>query len=324
MINNITFIVGNGLDISLGLETKYVDFYTYIQKNNGPAADNQIYKAIAKDPDTWADFEKALGVHTQVIEETLRGKNRVEASKRLHKAFDEVLSDLGDYLQEQVAQSSDRIPLYTMDYKDFYAGLPGELSRMITSSLKIPVNMGFITLNYTDTLERMLINRQTMLRRGIRISQIHHAHGELSQYITMGVSNESQLSAALQGDSRDDLIKPRLLKSMQDGRLSTTMSIIDRSDVIVLFGTSYGATDEYIWQYVIEWLKASEDRLIILHDYNPEYMQKPTRNPSRIKQLDNEARSRLLEHAGVLGDGEEVELRARILVVRNTNKLFKG
>jgi hypothetical protein len=117
----------------------------------------------------------------------------------------------------------------------------------------------------------------------------------------MGLSNETQISAALEGDSRDDLIKPRLLRSMQDGRLATTMAIVEKSDIIVIFGTSYGVTDEYIWQHVIEWLRISEDRLVVLHDYNREHMEKPTRNPSRIKQLDNEARNRLLGHAGALG-----------------------
>lgn len=324
MVSNVTFIVGNGLDISLGLETKYTDFYTHIQIKSSVAAKNQIYKAITEDPETWADFEKALGAHTQVIEAALKGKDREKASKSLHIAFDEVLSDLGDYLQELIVQSSDRIPSYIMNSRDFYEGLPGELSRMIRSSLVTPINTSFITLNYTNTLERMLSAHQTMLRGGVRISQIHHAHGELSQYITMGVSNESQISAALEGDSRDDLIKPRLLKSMQDGRLATTMAIIEKSNIIVIFGTSYGATDEYIWQHVIEWLRVSEDRLVVLHDYNHEHMEKPTRNPSRIKQLDNEARNRLLDHAGSLGDEEKVELRSRILVVRNTNKLFKA
>jgi hypothetical protein len=145
------------------LETKYIDFYTHIQKNNGKAANNQIYKAITEDPETWADFEKALGAHTQVIEAALKGKEREKASKSLHLAFDEVLSDLGDYLQELVVQSSDRIPSYIMKPRDFYEGLPGELSRTIRSSLATPVNTSFITLNYTNTLERIWLRAKLCL-----------------------------------------------------------------------------------------------------------------------------------------------------------------
>lgn len=64
---NVTFIVGNGLDISLGMATKYTDFYTHMQEKNKHTK-NQIYQAITEDPETWAQFEFALGEHTQVIE----------------------------------------------------------------------------------------------------------------------------------------------------------------------------------------------------------------------------------------------------------------
>ena len=34
-IMNITFLIGNGFDIKLGLKTRYTDFYpTYIDSNN--------------------------------------------------------------------------------------------------------------------------------------------------------------------------------------------------------------------------------------------------------------------------------------------------
>ena len=84
-------------------------FYAYIQKNN-IHSNNQIHQAIIQVPETWAEFEFALGEHTQLIE-TPEGENedREKASEKLHEAFDEVLSDLGDYLQKQVNQSAGKI-----------------------------------------------------------------------------------------------------------------------------------------------------------------------------------------------------------------------
>ena len=77
-----------------------------------------------------------------------------------------------------------------MRSSDFYNGLLGESSRKIIGVLDKTISMNFITLNYADTLERMLSARQSMIQRGIQLSQIHHTHGTLSEYITMGVSNE--------------------------------------------------------------------------------------------------------------------------------------
>lgn len=316
----VTFIVGNGLDLAKGLDTRYSDFYAYVQ-SKVPKNKNQIYQAIADDPDTWSDFESALGEHTKTIEENF---DRNEASENLHAAFDEVLEDLADYLSEQEVKGSDEASLYRMEYKDFYTGLLGESARRVDNLLGgVPYDANFVTLNYTRTLEKILYPvRNAIQRNGVNIRLIHHAHGELSQYITMGVSNESQISAALEGEARDDLIKPRLLQSMDDDRIVTTNNIIGNSDIIVIFGTSYGVTDEYLWKQVIDWLRISDKRMVILHDRNAAQAQRPTRNPARIKQLDNEAKSRLLDHADDVYEEEKVSLRSQILVVRNTQRLF--
>lgn len=320
----VTFIVGNGLDLSQGLNTRYTDFYEYIQAKQ-PKPVNQIYQAITDDPETWSDFEWALGEHTQIVEE-FGEADRPKALEKLYAAFDEVLEDLGDYLHEQDEKARASVSTYIMGYSDFYSGLLGESARRIGNLLKsVAYDANFITLNYTSTLERMLYPlRNSTKRNGVNLGRIHHAHGELSEYITMGVSNESQVSPALDGEGRDNLVKPRLLQSMNDDRIITTTNIINSSDIIVIYGTSYGSTDEYLWRQVAEWLRFSNKRIVILHDRNTDQLKKPTRNPTRIKLLDNEAKNRLLEHAGELSEDEKLELRSQILVVRNTQKLFKA
>ena len=321
---NVTFIIGNGLDMSLGMQTSYKQFYAYVGKVK-PKTRNQIYTAISNDPDTWSDFELALGAHTQNFE-MLYGDQRQKAIDKFRRAFDEVIDDLGDYLQEQRNDSIGKLPFYIMSSNDFYSGLHGESSRKISNIIgDQPLEMNFVTLNYTDTLENLLYpERHSMKQRGVIIKRIHHAHGELSDYITMGVSNESQISATLTGDSRDDFIKPLLLASMDDDRLNTTEDIIENSSIIIIYGTSFGKTDEYIWQRIVNWLGGADSRFVIIHDFNEDFLLKPTRNPSRIKQLDNEARNRLLDHIEHLSDNEKVTLRSKILVVRNTTKLFVG
>ena len=58
---NITFLIGNGFDINIGLKTRYTDFYPYfIEKAND---DNIIKSWINPNDSNWADLEKSLGMH---------------------------------------------------------------------------------------------------------------------------------------------------------------------------------------------------------------------------------------------------------------------
>ena len=66
---NITFLLGNGFDIGLGLKSGYKSFYPYfVDKAND---DNLIRQAIEKEKkdnySTWADLEEALGRFTHNI-----------------------------------------------------------------------------------------------------------------------------------------------------------------------------------------------------------------------------------------------------------------
>lgn len=320
---NVTAIIGNGLDISLGMKTTYSDFYKYVQENDVHKK-NDIYASINSDPDTWSNFELGLGAYTQQIESLVSKKDRQHASDMIYESFNEVLEDLGDYLQMKSDEFKAKKPSYTMKATDFYAGLPDELARKITTLIQNKLlSFNFITLNYTDTLEALLYpERAPMERRGMRLGRIHHAHGSLTGYMTMGVSNESQLSAALEGDHRDNLIKPKLLESLEDDRLLTTHRMITESNLLIIYGSSLGETDQYIWQSIGEWLRGS-DSYVILHDFNPEYLIRPSRNPIRQKQLDSEAKNRLIERIEGLTDEEKVNLRSRVLVVRNTTRYFK-
>ena len=66
---NITFMIGNGFDISMGLKTKYSDFYPYFLANAD--AGNLLRKKLEdlgdKAYEDWADLESALGIFTDEI-----------------------------------------------------------------------------------------------------------------------------------------------------------------------------------------------------------------------------------------------------------------
>lgn len=55
---NITFLVGNGFDLNLGLRTSYETFYKYYIKKE---PHDLIAKFIKDDYRLWADLELGLG-----------------------------------------------------------------------------------------------------------------------------------------------------------------------------------------------------------------------------------------------------------------------
>jgi hypothetical protein len=329
-MKKITFIVGNGLDISLGMQTSYPEFYDYITKkrkaaNSDSKLNNSIYDAIQKDYEDWSDFEEALGRHTEGVETAYGQKEKQAFIEEFFESYNEVLEDLAEYLAVKEDEFTSKSLSYFIKSTDMYAGLKDGAARKITQIIESHVlEMNFVSLNYTDVLEKLLyIHAQALKQRGIDIKPVHHAHGSLSEYLTIGVNDESQLSAAFEDEHKDNLIKNKLLASMDDDRLTTTQELIANSSVIVLFGVSLGETDGYLWRQVIRWLRTNRGGYVILHDYNDDYVDSRPRNPIRIKQLDSQARDRLLKHAAELDGDELVELRSRILVIRNTERLFK-
>lgn len=80
---NITFLLGNGFDIGLGLKSGYKNFYSYFIENSSDH--NMIKKEIEADKkenySNWSDLEIALGKFTKnVSKETLNEfiKDKIE------------------------------------------------------------------------------------------------------------------------------------------------------------------------------------------------------------------------------------------------------
>jgi len=321
MASTVTYIIGNGLDLSIGLDTSYRNFYDYVRANNLHPK-NKIYEAIQNDPETWADFEIALGRYTWFLQD-ISEKRRKKESIDFHNELDQVIEDLADYLEIEEKKIEDKAVKTEFTRDGFYEELPSgqrlKISPYVNSG---PLAINFVTLNYTNTLEKILPNRNVHLMNiNAVIRSIHHLHGDLYENVTLGVSDESQLFGDMPSGERDDLIKPRLIASMNDDRLETFDRLIDASSVLVLYGTSIGESDKYIWRHIVSWLAFDEDRYIIVHRHDSTYSEKTKRLPRRQKLFIRAVQDNLLTYSD-LDDDELDELRSRILVIHNTKKLL--
>lgn len=323
MAGNVTVIVGNGLDISLGLKTSYKAFYSYVKEAN-LHPDNKIYKAISKEnPEWWADFEIGLGRYTNQIEKITEG-DRAEWSERLNDELDEIKHDLKAYVRLQNNDLDDeKIDATFFSKEALYSGLEvGQVNKIrsyIPDSNLAAVR--FITLNYTNSLEKLFPRRDIHLsnKNYYIINPIHHIHGSITRMISLGVSDESQISSFIDSKEKDFLIKPRLIERRNDERLELLRGHIHAANVIVLFGLSIGASDAYIWEYVIKWL-SSGDRVLIIHHYE-DGLDVDELTERQAIRLDDRVKDKFLSYSNI-DDNAMSSIKNRIYVVVNTKELF--
>lgn len=60
---NVTYIIGNGFDLNLGLKTRYQDFYDYYMTKTSPNSQVELLKDTIKQDgyELWSDLEIGLG-----------------------------------------------------------------------------------------------------------------------------------------------------------------------------------------------------------------------------------------------------------------------
>lgn len=59
--NERLYVIGNGFDIHHWIDSKYVDFKKWVQKNKDPHLVRMMDTFFSNECDFWADIEKALG-----------------------------------------------------------------------------------------------------------------------------------------------------------------------------------------------------------------------------------------------------------------------
>lgn len=322
MANRVTFIIGNGLDLSLGLETKYQHFYEYV-KNSQLGKGNRIYEEIARDHKTWADFEASLGQYTAYIKTFPEAHRRAE-SIAFHRELEGVRNDLAEYLKSQEAQAKN-LPdsfLFSATESGFFEDLNlGQRTKIQNLMQRVPNYFNFITLNYTYTLEKILSGELLLKSRGYHLKTPLHIHGDADTYMTLGVSDESQLYTGMSEREKRYLIKSHLIAAANDGRMDSFRGMLHGSTLVVLFGTSLGETDAYIWEELINWLSAHPERHVLIHKHDETYTPVTRRSIWVENEFIEKTQEQLLNHSP-LSENEKEELKRRIFVIHNTKKLF--
>lgn len=331
---NITFIIGNGFDMGLGLESGYEKV---IENYNTIPSDDKIIKPFKRDitenKTYWSDFEMAMGKYTSEFS---------IADKKIYDArMEDFSAELIRYLQRQenrinIECCKGEITAFFRDaIEKFYFELSKRFQKIIKNLIETTagkINYKFISFNYTHTLDNCLKTVASQNKalaahnyQGSRYAHeidtdVIHIHGELPGPIIMGLNDSSQISN--QDWASDDRFKKKYIKyeiNRQYGTLleEDALNLINSSSIICIYGMSLGETDKIWWSNIAKWLLANNHYLIIFgHGSDNQIAVSYARIFEKIDLI----RDKFLNLSNI-GNEKQTLIEQKIFVVPNS-KLF--
>lgn len=323
----ITFLLGNGFDIGLGLKTRYTDFYkeyTIEQEND---SDNiKQFKALIRGNGTpfspiidWSDFESAFGKHSE---------NFDESTKRDYiTQFEDFLVSFNTYLQkeeEKVSYENEELIVQTMKkaLSEFYhirATDKASIESTIRNSNSIS-SYGFISFNYTQCVDNCvkILLKSEKDSPNKKKYYLAHIHGYVDANMIMGVNDPSQIanpSLSTDEEVLSEIVKPRQNEDAREGYENQVNSIISDSTIICVYGMSIGSTDAKWWDILSHWLAKSITNQLVILTYDPNYDKRFVHTQRRIT---NEVIDRFLSFSSLSDTGKKA-IKPHIFVGINHN-----
>lgn len=323
---NITFLIGNGFDINLGLKTRYTDFYPYYLSKKH---DDIISKAVADNYERWADLELALG--------QLLGNVTPDQVAAFLDSKAVLESDLADYLRLEQQRIDVTSATVQEEFKKKITGFYNEFSTKDKNAflgwqkqVSAVIRYQFISFNYTNALDGIVEPAKRNKQFGSHstsnqsyqdtVGGIVHLHGTLSGELILGLDNAKQIgNPELQASPEltNYIIKATVNEALGEGKTESAKQLIDASDYVCVYGMSLGDTDLMWWTYLVNWLNGKSSRRLVLYVY-----EKATTNPSgpeKLRQQDK-WKNKFLKIAGTKPEFYD-KLRSQIIVVLRS-KIF--
>ena len=329
---NITFLVGNGFDIRMGIRSSYKDIETYYKDLVKPyECIKQFQDELKEKGEFWSDFEKALGEYTKQFQD--------DRQDDFQQCIDDFTEELIKYLQNEEikinyelcaekikAEFFHSISKYDSDIPTKYRNVLNEIINKEGT-----VVFRFVSFNYTHILDECLrltfkdnnVVGKHALNGSYRDHTVNtsvlHIHGEVPGPIIMGVDNQNQILNSTWASQRRFLqkySKPEV--NARAGVLAdeAAINLINNSQIICIYGMSLGETDLTWWKHIGNWLRQSRRRLIIFSYYS-DYSKDELTYPHRFA-LEENVMDRFFDLAGIQ-DAEKGSFEDKIIVIINTN-----
>mgnify|MGYP004686679875 CR=1 FL=1 len=326
----ITFFIGNGFDLNMGLETRYDQFCNYYIQQNPK---DFLAQSMKKDTELWSDVEIALG---KITEQVPNGEE-----DQFGESKDLLEITLGDYLeneQRKIRISNEQQEQIAKDMKryliSFYQELPVEHMQNIESVIKRcrgTLKYSFVSFNYTNVLDRCVEITKRQLNSDLgayssdngnqypqNLGNVIHIHGTIESEMILGVNDIDQIADRRFMENslyKQCMIKEEANKRFAQNKIQRVKKLIDESCIICIFGMSIGETDKMWWQYIGKWLLASSEHRLVIYIRHNSQRKRVTARERFITE--NIVLQRFKENSGIKEEWEKAE--SKIYIVCNGN-----
>ena len=303
----ITFIFGNGLDLSLGMKTKYTDVYEdYIKSpSSSDIIANFKEDLKSKSPNNykkWSDFEMGMASYAKTLEtedelvECVRDFKSFMV-KHLEKENKKILEWFGG-----IANNREFHQEVNRSFYEFYRGLiPNDIARIKSIIGENKIIRNYLTFNYTLSLEAILsfgdINRPIFENAPI------HIHGKLGEDVVLGVDDIDQLRGTKYNITRKGeraFVKTLFNKQFDSTRVENATKAIMNSSIICVYGFSMGESDNtWIW-LLSDWLEKDKNHHLVFYKHDTPIIG--SHNYDQIMDIEDEVKVQLLKKLQVDDD----------------------
>jgi hypothetical protein len=323
----ITFFVGNGFDLNNGMNTKFTDFYNYIQEKKSPMNRklNDIYSNIEKDIDSWSYFEMQLGLLTFEYDQVTKD-NLLDDIEEFREDFIEYMTEQNKKFSFDKSKAQEVLVKSLTEYMYQLDKTEKDDLFSIYSNHPSQRQFNFINFNYTDTLEQVM--NVFKPNQSIAIGTIIPIHKQLQTGMFLGVNDETQINSKIFDELEQiSLIKPLSNDEFRDDTNQEVESIVDNSNIVVIYGMSLGETDKKWWEYLVKWLEKNPNNRLIMHVYDKEFFKI---SPLKFFKKRKEYEDRFIGFSYDLGDltNKDIQdkikyLRSKIYLISNSDSDFK-
>lgn len=314
---NILYIIGNGLDIANHMKTSYQDFFKYYLEI--PVNDEDII-AMKKDInshkyETWADLEIGMGNYA----------SQCSNKDIFLKCLADIKTNLKEYLQKESEKIKDYKLKSSLDFinpRRFLDPEPRVVYEQYRQRMSSGEDINVITLNYTPTLEFLLNFKGSAISlvSSVVLRSIQHLHGTLDEMMVMGVNDSNQIANTTFNtdiDVVEDFVKPEYNDACMNNKNKICESLIRNAQMIVLYGTSLGLSDDKWWKYIGQRMAQDNYPLLVYLPYDSKKNQ--SAEPNRLRRWTKDSIHEIREKFDIKLD--EKLLAYRICVAFN-KRLF--
>lgn len=315
---NITYIIGNGFDLGLGLNTTYSDFVRFLSSrirgwlSTGEKSWDRDERRFAEwlerkigenEYEFWHDAEEAFG---ELPFSDFRGQEQ-DLVQFCHRLFQ---SEMAEWIATKNARFSvpkgERMKIGEKFVDGLLYGWLQGLSEDVRSEIENDlmngsVGVNILTFNYTDCIEKLLsgidmpIYETTGLgamKRALHVVPPIHVHGVVessgrSADLVFGVDNERQITG-VETSANDEivsrLIKERYLGYTRKRTEQVAVEVLANSNWVIILGHSFGKTDGRWWERIYNDLRIGRYNMVVCPFYAtmddaPAYISDPIRYP---------------------------------------------